>query len=413
MIEGIAGGIEPWWHYVGASHEDRRIYRTAGPLFNWHKANQEYLTNREPVATAGILWSQQNTDFYGRDETENLVDLPFRGIRQALIRSRIPFIPVNADHIARDAGRLSLLIVPNVGIITPVQAAAIKQFVENGGGLIVTGESGLYDEWGNRNSDFALAELTGVHVSDLSKAGQDSPLRKRSGDALHTYLRLLPAIGGRADGPKNGTEKTITGERHEILLGFEETDILPYGGLLEQLKCDSGSKAIMTFIPQFPIYPPETAWMREPETDIPGLIISEKTGMGKVACLPADIDRQYSRYNLPDHGNLLTNIFRWAIAGKNQFGVKGTGLIDCNIYKQKDRLIIHFVNLTSAGTWRQPVDEFIPVGPFEVQVKLPEKNSGTKISLLVSGQKTTVSPENGWLSFKINSISDHEVAVIE
>jgi hypothetical protein len=32
----------------------------------------------------------------------------------------------------------------------------------------------------------------------------------------------------------------------------------------------------MTFIPQFPTYPPEKAWMREPKTDIPGLII--KTG---------------------------------------------------------------------------------------------------------------------------------------
>jgi len=28
MIEGIAGGIGPWWHMVGAVHDDRRMYRT-------------------------------------------------------------------------------------------------------------------------------------------------------------------------------------------------------------------------------------------------------------------------------------------------------------------------------------------------------------------------------------------------
>ena len=28
MIAGIAGGIQPWWHHVGAYHEDRRMYRT-------------------------------------------------------------------------------------------------------------------------------------------------------------------------------------------------------------------------------------------------------------------------------------------------------------------------------------------------------------------------------------------------
>ena len=28
MIAGMAGGIQPWWHYVGAYHEDRRMYCT-------------------------------------------------------------------------------------------------------------------------------------------------------------------------------------------------------------------------------------------------------------------------------------------------------------------------------------------------------------------------------------------------
>jgi hypothetical protein len=31
MIAGIAGGIQPWWHHVGAYHDDRRMYRTAEP----------------------------------------------------------------------------------------------------------------------------------------------------------------------------------------------------------------------------------------------------------------------------------------------------------------------------------------------------------------------------------------------
>ena len=67
MVEGMAGGIQPWWHYVGASHEDRRIYHTAEPIFQWHKANEELLVNRNPVATVGVVWSQQNMDFYWRD----------------------------------------------------------------------------------------------------------------------------------------------------------------------------------------------------------------------------------------------------------------------------------------------------------------------------------------------------------
>ena len=32
MLAGFAGGIQPWWHHVGAYHEDRRMYRTAEPV---------------------------------------------------------------------------------------------------------------------------------------------------------------------------------------------------------------------------------------------------------------------------------------------------------------------------------------------------------------------------------------------
>ena len=68
MIAGIAGGIQPWWHHVGAYHEDRRMYRTPEPVMRWWKANERYLVDRTPVANVGVVWSQRNTDFFGRDD---------------------------------------------------------------------------------------------------------------------------------------------------------------------------------------------------------------------------------------------------------------------------------------------------------------------------------------------------------
>ncbi len=150
MIEGIAGGIQPWWHYVGASHEDRRIYHTPGPLFRWHKKNEEFLVNRKPVATVGVVWSQLNMDFYGRDEAEVMVELPWRGIVQSLIRARIPYIPVHADHIDREAAGLSVLILPALGVMTDAQLAGVRTFVKKGGSLLATGESSLFNEWGEQ-----------------------------------------------------------------------------------------------------------------------------------------------------------------------------------------------------------------------------------------------------------------------
>jgi hypothetical protein len=411
MVEGIAGGIQPWWHYIGASHEDRRIYHTNGPVFRWHKENEGYLINRKPMATIGVIWSQQNSDFYGRDEPELLVDLPWRGFVQALIRDRIPYVPVNADHIDREAGNLSLLILPNVGAMTDDQVDSVKRFVRKGGNLIATGESSLFNEWGDRRSDFALGDIFGTHVQ-VTSVPNTLPLRKWVNDTYHTYLRLTPELRRNVDGPQTGLEPQATGIRHQVLKGLDETDILSFGGLLEPLRTENGTEVLLTYIPAFPIYPPETAWMREPKTDIPGLILNKIPGGGRVAFMPADIDREYGRYNLPDHGNLLANLIRWTSNDNIHLAIEGSGLINCNLYHQQGRIILHLTNLTNAGTWRQPVDEFIQVGPFKVRIKLPGDVSGKNIKLLVSQLNTLGSLENGWIQFSINSISDHEVVVV-
>ena len=388
MIEGIAGGIQPWWHFIGAWHEDKRMYRTPEPIFRWHQEHEQYLVNRKPVAAIGVVWSQRNTDYFGRDDAAELVDAPYRGVTQALLRARIPYLPVNAAHIERDGAQFSALVLPNVGALSDAHCAAVRRFVENGGGLVATGASSLYDEWGDPRSDFALADLFGVHAPS-----RDFGRRPARGASAHTYLRIA------------------AGERHPVLQGLEETAILPFGGTLEPMRTDPGATVPLTFIPAFPVYPPETSWMREPQTDIPGLVLRTR-GAAHIAYLPADLDRRYGRDNLPDHGNLLANLFRWAAAGRLPLEVKGPGLIDCHLYRQPGRLILHLVNLTNEGTWRAPLDEIIPVGPLEVRVKLPEDVRGHAPQLLVSAAKPTVAVRQGWATFELKSLADHEVVVV-
>jgi hypothetical protein len=388
MLEGIAGGIQPWWHFIGAWHEDRRMYHTPEPVFQWHQEHEQYLIDRQPVAAIGVVWSQRNTDYYGRDEAAELVDAPYRGVTQALIRARIPYLPVNADHIARDASRFVVLVLPSVGALSDAQCAAVRRFVENGGGLVATGPSSLYDEWGDPRADFALADLYGAHAPS-----PDFGRKNGARAGLHTYLRIS------------------TGERHAVLRGFDETAILPFGGMLEPLRTGPNVTVPLTFIPAFPVYPPETSWMREPKTDIPGLVLNTR-GASRIAYLPADLDRRYGRDNLPDHGNLLANIFRWAAADRIPLEVHGPGLIDCHLYRQPGRLILHLVNLTNEGTWRAPLDETIPVGPVEVRLKLPDDVRGRAARYLVSNARPAIAVRQGWATFEVKSLAEHEVIVL-
>jgi len=398
MIEGLAGGLQLWWHMVGAFHEDRRMLDNPTAIYHWEAANESFLLKRQPVATIGVVWSQENTDLYGRENAEERVDLPWRGITSALIRDRIPYLPIHVDDI--DACRLRVLILPDIAVLNDSQAAALHRFAARGGSIIATGNTGLLDEHGDPRADFALADLFGVHLTGPRDVFAQPKEEKLAGDSWHTYLRM-PA------------------HRHPVLKGFENTDILPFGGLLDSLLVDAGAATPLTFIPQFPVYPPEKAWMRIPSTDIPGLILRENPLTGspqapgsKLAFLPADIDRQYGRSNLPDHGNLLRNLARWAAGGDIPLAVEGAGLVDCHLYEQADGLVLHLVNLSNENTWRQPLDELISIGPLKISVRLPKHLPDRKIRLLVEGGTVNATRTQGWCHFELPRVRDHEVVVV-
>ncbi|NMC38225.1 MAG: Tat pathway signal protein [Bacteroidales bacterium] len=412
MYSGIAGGIQPWWHHVGAYHEDRRVYNTAGDVMEWYMKNEKFLTGLTPLASVGVVWSQQNMDFFGRDSTEYRVELPFRGVTQALIRAGIPFLPVHADNIEKESAKLKLLILPNMGSMTAGQIEAVRKFAARGGNILATGVTSLYDEWGDPLNDFALADMFGTHCQGKPPYIDEEKNSRQVPEAVHTYLRLIPEIRSITNGPHKKQEPTVAGKRHEVLKGFEMTDILPFGGMLNPLKTDPGTEVLATFIPAFPIYPPETAWMRTPATDIPGLIIRMMPEGNRIGFMPADIDRQFARYNLPDHGNLLKNIFRWMLDDKMPVEIKTLGLIDCHLYRKEMSLIVFVVNLTNSASWRQPVDELIPSGPVEINMKIPEDMSAKNVKLLVSGKEIMPSVHEKQIGFVIDNVLAHEVAVI-
>ena len=408
MYSGFAGGIQPWWHHVGAYQWDRRQFETAVPVHEWYEANERYLVNRRPVASVGMVHSQRNADFYGRDQAEEKVGRPYYGIIQALIRARIAYLPVHADHIDRDGGELKTLILPNVAALTDSQVEAVRRFAERGGGLLATGETSLYNEWGEPRADFALTDLLGARFTGKRHGSMGEAESWTGSD--HSYLRLHPDVGQDVYGPRAGDEPAASAPRHPVLRGFEQTGVVAFGGLLLEVKPATGTEIPLTFVPDYPAYPPETSWMRTPRTTIPGLVLQEAT---RRAYLAADLDRRFARDNLPDHGDLLANLVRWTAGDEMPLEVRGKGLLDCHLYRQENRLILHVVNLTSAGAWRAPVHELIPVGPIEVRLRVPAGVGGRKARLLVAGVSRRALRQRGWAVVEISSVLDHEVLVLE
>ena len=410
----FAGGIQPWWHHIGAMHEDRRQYNTAEPIFRWHEANQDILVNRRPEADVGVVWSQDNHDFYGQDKPGERTLNPYRGVTKALDREGITYLPIHADDIGKAAGRLNVLILPNLAAMSAAQIAAVEAFAGQGGSVIASSESSLYGEYGEKREDFALAGLFGVHRRTGAHGGQGTPDANIETHSRHSYLRLAPELRAGLYGPNDRTAPAVAGQRHPVLAGLEGTDTLPFGGFLPVVSVDAGVEVLATFIPDFPIYPPETSFMRTFSTDLPAITVKDGKSGGKLVWFVADLDRCFAREEQYEHARLIGNAVRWALGGRGLVSVAGGhGLVTPTLYSQPNRQILHLNNrlLTSRVPGRQ--NELVPVGPIEVRVRLAaDARVARDVELRVAGKTVAARQEGGELVFVVDQVLDHEVSVI-
>jgi hypothetical protein len=393
MIEGIAGGISPWFHFVGGGLNDRRRLDTPAPVFQWHAANEEYLHDRTDMADVGVVWSQENADFYGRGEANDRAIMPYRGFTQALVRHRIPFLPVNVHDIEKYAPRLQTLILPDLAIMPDEAIDAVCRFVERGGNLVLSGKTATLDYDGNPSSNDKLWQLLGLKFTGEEKG----VFNRRSTDwgnaANHTYYRL----------PR--------GERHELFDGFENTDILPFGGGIHMMSSTGVMRPQASFIPAFPIYPPEFSWIRSEEPDTHPIWTGTLPGGARVVCFAGDNDRTYGRTLLPDHGKLLANAVKWASNGDFPIEIEGVGHIDSKVYKQGNRLIVHLVNITNTNKAGY-LEELLPVGPLTVKVDAAGVNA-VEARSRVSGATVPARREGDKLVFTVDKITDFEMVVLD
>lgn len=395
MIEAFAGGISPWWHIVGAGGEDRRKYRIAAALLEWHRENETFLYEREPVATVGILWSHENSDFHGRDDPKLRVLTPYRGWIRACTRSHLPYLPVHADAIAQQIGRLGVLILPDLVAVSDSQADALRAFVEAGGSLIVSGRPGMMDETGAWRGRSVIEELLGVRFTG-ERTGLDAATPEDwDRYPSNSYLRL--DAEGHAP-------------RHPLLAGFEETDLLAFGGTLERVELQ-GAATVATYVPGFEGYPPEFAWMRTPRTDWPSIVARETEAGGRVVILTADVDRCYGLRNLPDHGDLLRNAICWVLHDRLPIEVEGEGELDLHLYRQGKRHLLHLINLTGANAWPAYL-EFLPeIGP--VTVRLPGVQATAVSARVGESARLVVETTAAGTTVTLPALRIHELLVFE
>jgi len=382
--DAAANGMRPWFTKFRAVLEDRRWLKTVERIYDWHWRNERYLRNTRPLARVGLVYSQQTAKFYGGDRARYRTEDHIDGFYHALIEARIPFEMVH-DRLL-DASHVEpfrVLILPNIAALSDEQCSQLRAFVQRGGGLVATFETSLYNERGARRPDFGLADLFGARY------------RGRRIDRMqNSYLHI--------EDPK-----------HPLMRGLEDAGRIING--VQRVETEPSvpfPNPPLTLIPSYPDLPMEEVYPRQKERGGPELYVREH-GRGRVVYFPWDIDRTFWEVLSVDHGKLLRNAVDWAANEPHPVEVVGPGLLDVTVWRQKESMTVHLVNLTNPMTMKGPLRELIPIGEQRVRIRLEQGLRPRKVHLLTAGQPLKHTYRNGVVEAVVPSILDHEVVAID
>jgi hypothetical protein len=144
----------------------------------------------------------------------------YAGWAESLTEAHIPFEALIASGIDREnIKKYKKIILPDAACLSDSQIDILKDFVKEGGHLIVTASSSLYDETGAKRKDFGLNEIMGLRFKEFLS----------SIDSLSMISVVLPGVA----------KKNLSFNGNAVLVDKMKDDIT----VLSRIK-ETGSPAI-------------------------------------------------------------------------------------------------------------------------------------------------------------------------
>lgn len=148
----------------------------------------DLLRNTTPVSDVAILRSFVSIEFNPAQTIPSTILF-----EQTLIQHKFAF-GIILDTQLKDLGRYKVLVLANQDALSDQQIAQIRQFVETGGGLVVTGETSVLNEWRRKREKVGLADMLSFE-EPMSGGKSSDVLRREFGKGRVVYIpQVEPTI---------------------------------------------------------------------------------------------------------------------------------------------------------------------------------------------------------------------------
>lgn len=373
---GAGGGI---WNSTSAGPHpdaflDRRNSHKEAEALAFLEKNEQVLTGLNHVAETKIFFS---------GATREIVEFfpqTMQGAERVLNEKHVPYTFLPDRYFGDDAlDGVKLLILPNVRTLSAEHADRIREYVKDGGTLIATFETSLFEKDGTQRKDFALADLLGVSYADDKK-----------------------------DTNQGGYQLIRT--PHEMLKSIGDTDILMNGG--ESLVCRAkNATTVATMIPNIHNQPPERAWTDKLETDDVSIAV-HSVGKGKVVYFANDITRLALESGHKDFKDVFGAAIDYCLGDDQILETNAPASVRMSLLTNgAGRYVLSMVNYSSSPY--RPMTEIVPVRDFDAYLHPPKGELADWKDLQGDGRIHVEAVSDGRIRVHVDQIDVFESVAIE
>jgi hypothetical protein len=365
-----------WW--------DRRHQDVQEHFYTLMADHEADFADLESVAEVAVIHSQRTQDrFASGDPARDGYVTHFRGWELALFETHRQWDVVTPSGMSLDGlRRYRAVVLPNVACLSEGDAVTLREYVNQGGALLATYETGCYEADGAPRETGILDDLFGIEAAG-----------PRRGPLQYSYTRIST--------------------RDALTTGLEDTDIVTNEGFIRNVTARVGATVHTTLIPEIIPQPPDLSYPPASQ-ETPPTLITYRAGKGRAVYFAGQTDRLNTTSGHPDYARLLENALAWALAGSSPMVHVATPSPDdaadvhATLLRQPatGNLYLHLVNYS--GARGRPVRAPHKLGPLKVTVSLPSARL-RHVELLISGKPAALTQGTSQVTLTVPELELYEV----
>ncbi|WP_020621191.1 alpha-amylase family protein [Paenibacillus daejeonensis] len=344
LWQAVSAGGSLWNSLFNGMHPgvtfDRRNAYLCKDVYAYMEEQEALLHGQTPMADVAIYYSRTSNNRFGSGDREKDAYIThLMGMEQVLIRNKLQYRFLLDLHLTEEALReVRCLVIPNGACLSDPELELIRTYVREGGQVLVTHETSLYDEHGREREDLGLGDVLGVTYKGLRK------------EASHYGYQMVRAS-------------------HPLTKGFEDTQLLANWGtnLLVQPLEGGGADTPISYVPQIFPQSPERAWPKQFETEFP-TCVDHRYGEGRAIYYPYGVDKQVWSHGHADFSAILGNAFDALLGERRLVRSDAPGSVQLMLNRTAGGYLLHVVNTTAAPV--RPVHEVVPVQDIVIELEL-------------------------------------------